>query len=195
MERIEYLPLIFIACEPMKINVVGTSGSGKSTVARQLAEKFSVPYIELDKLFWRQDWQGTPDDEFLARLAQVLGDADGGWVLDGNYTRTKSIKWREVDWVVWVDYGFCRTLFQAVRRAATRAWARTELWPGTGNRESFRRSFFSRDSIILWTLKTYRKNRANYLDDMKNARYAHIRFIRLRSPGQTLTFIRSLPQE
>ncbi|QUY49733.1 adenylate kinase [Serratia plymuthica] len=178
----------------MKINVVGTSGSGKSTVARQLAEKFAVPYIELDTLFWRRDWQGTPDDEFLARLAQVLGDADSGWVLDGNYTRTKSLKWREVDWVVWVDYGFCRTLFQAVRRAAMRAWTRTELWPDTGNRESFRRSFFSRDSIILWTLKTYRKNRTGYLDDMNDARYGHIRFIRLRSPRQTLRFIRSLPQ-
>lgn len=178
----------------MKINVVGTSGSGKSTVARQLAEKFALPHIELDKLFWRPQWQGTPDDEFLAQVAQALAKAESGWVLDGNYSRTKTIKWESVDWVVWVDYGFCRTLFQAVRRAATRAWQGTELWPGTGNRESFRRSFFSRDSIVLWTIKTYRKNRAGYLADMNNARYRHIRFIQLRSPAQTARFIRALPQ-
>ncbi|MBB1580650.1 adenylate kinase [Serratia sp. OS31] len=178
----------------MKINVVGTSGSGKSTVARQLAAKFALPHIELDKLFWRPQWQGAPDDEFLAQLAQALAAAESGWVLDGNYSRTKTIKWESVDWVVWVDYGFCRTLFQAVRRAATRAWQDTELWPGTGNRESFRRSFFSRDSIVLWTIKTYRKNRAGYLADMNDARYRHIRFIQLRSPEQAARFLRALPQ-
>ncbi|MDW5500928.1 hypothetical protein R6Y99_14140 [Pseudomonas lundensis] len=178
----------------MKINVVGTSGSGKSTVARQLAEKLALPHIELDPLFWRPDWQGTPDDEFLARVAQVLAEGANGWVLDGNYSRTKAIKWRHVDWVVWVDYGFCRTLFQAMRRAATRAWSGNELWAGTGNRESFRRSFFSRDSVVLWTIKTYRKNQVDYLADMNNPKYQHIRFIRLRSPEQTERFMRDLSQ-
>lgn len=177
----------------MKINVVGTSGSGKSTLARQLAEKLVLPYIELDTLFWRSDWQGTPDDVFIARVTRALAVAESGWVLDGNYSRTKAVKWDSVDWVVWVDYGFCRTLYQAVRRAVTRAWLGTELWPGTGNRESFRRSFFSRESIVLWTIKTYRKNRRGYLADMNNSQYQHIRFIRLRSPGQTKSFIRNLP--
>ena len=131
----------------------------------------------------------------VAATPQALAKAESGWVLDGNYSRTKTIKWESVDWVVWVDYGFCRTLFQAVRRAATRAWQGTELWPGTGNRESFRRSFFSRDSIVLWTIKTYRKNRAGYLADMNDARYRHIRFIQLRSPAQTARFIRALPRQ
>ena len=131
----------------------------------------------------------------LRQVAQALAKAESGWVLDGNYSRTKTIKWESVDWVVWVDYGFCRTLFQAVRRAATRAWQGTELWPGTGNRESFRRSFFSRDSIVLWTIKTYRKNRAGYLADMNDARYRHIRFIQLRSPAHTEKFLRALSRQ
>ena len=44
----------------MKINVVGTSGSGKSTLARQLAERLDVPYIEMDRLYWRPEWQERP---------------------------------------------------------------------------------------------------------------------------------------
>ena len=32
----------------MNINVVGTSGVGKSTLARRLAQILSVPYIEMD---------------------------------------------------------------------------------------------------------------------------------------------------
>ena len=124
----------------MKINVVGTSGSGKSTLARQLAERLDVPYIEMDRLYWRPEWQGTPDDAFPARLEQALAEAGEGWVLDGNYSRTQPIKWREVDYILWLDYGFGRTLWQAVRRACRRAASKRELWPGTGNRESFRRS-------------------------------------------------------
>ena len=37
----------------MKINVVGTSGVGKSTLAKRLAALLSVPYIEMDTLYWR----------------------------------------------------------------------------------------------------------------------------------------------
>ncbi|MGL6010114.1 MAG: adenylate kinase, partial [Shewanella oncorhynchi] len=106
--------------------------------------------------------------------------------------RTQAVKWRDVDWVVWVDYGFSRTLWQAVRRAAVRAWHQTELWPDTGNCESFRCSFFSRESIILWTIKTYRKNRIKYLADQQDPANRHIRFIQLRSPAETAAFLASL---
>lgn len=175
----------------MKINVVGTSGSGKSTLSKRLAQRLNVPCIEIDRLYWRPDWQGTPDDELFARLAQRLAAAPG-WVLDGNYNRTRPVKWRSVDAVVWLDYGFCRTLRQAVRRAVLRAWRRHELWPGTGNRESFRRTFFSRESILWWTMKTWRQNRRRYLADMQDPRYAHIRFVRLRNQRETEAFIASL---
>jgi adenylate kinase family enzyme len=46
----------------VKINVIGTSGSGKSTLAKQIATELAIPYIEMDRLYWRPDWQGTPDD-------------------------------------------------------------------------------------------------------------------------------------
>lgn len=69
----------------MKINVVGTSGSGKSTLAHQLAQKLAVPYIEMDKLHWRPDWQNASDDEFLQLVKQTLASAPAGWVLDGIY--------------------------------------------------------------------------------------------------------------
>ncbi|HHG8771492.1 TPA: AAA family ATPase [Raoultella planticola] len=174
----------------MKINVVGTSGVGKSTLARRLAQTLSVPCIEMDRLYWLAQWQGTPDDEFFAKIAAAT-DAPG-WVLDGNYNRSRPVKWREVDLVVWLDYGFCRTLRQAVCRAASRASRRQELWPGTGNRESFRRSFFSRESIIWWTIKTWKQNRQRYQSDMADPAYRHIRFIRLRHPRQTEDFIRQL---
>ena len=118
-----------------------------------------------------------------------------GWVLDGNYNRSRPVKWRNVDLVVWVDYGFARTLRQAICRAISRASSGQELWPGTGNRESFRRAFLSRDSIIWWTLKTWKNNRQRYQSDMSDQAYRHVRFVRLRHPRQTEDFIRQLQRQ
>ena len=175
----------------MKINVIGTSGSGKSTLAKQIAAELAIPYIEMDRLYWRPEWQGTPDDLFEEKLELAL-QASPDWVLDGNYNRTRPIKWRNVDVVVWVDYGFVRTLRQAVIRAIRRAWPKHELWPGTGNKESFRRAFLSRESIIIWTMKTWRNNRTRYAADLQDPRYAHIRFVRITRREQVETLIASL---
>ena len=131
------------------------------------------------------------DDAFLEKLEHALS-ASQNWVLDGNYNRTRPVKWRNVDLVVWVDYGFVRTLYQAVIRAIKRAWHQHELWPGTGNKESFRRAFFSRESIIIWTIKTWRNNRRRYQVDMQNPDYAHIRFIRITRRAQAEMLISSL---
>lgn len=175
----------------MKINIIGTSGSGKSTLARRIAAELAIPYIEMDRLYWRPNWQGTEDDALWSRLENTLA-ATEDWVLDGNYNRTRPVKWRNVDLVVWVDYGFGRTLYQAVSLAFRRAWHKQELWPGTGNCESFRRSFFSRESIIIWTIKTWRSNRERYEADMRNPQYDHIRFVRITRRQDAETLIASL---
>ncbi|MFS2223311.1 AAA family ATPase [Pantoea sp. B65] len=174
----------------MKINVIGTSGSGKSTLARAIARQLDLPYIEMDALFWQRDWGESSDEQLFARLEQALQQP--GWVLDGNYKRTQAIKWRDIDTIVWVDYGFLRTLYQAIRRAISRSWHQQELWPGTHCRESFRKSFLSRDSIILWTIKTWRHNRQRYQALLSDPRYQHLRFIRLTSPQMSREFIAGL---
>ena len=132
-----------------RVNVVGASGSGKSTFSKQLASQLEQPLIEMDALFWNSNWTESPDELFFARLRSAL--AHPRWVLDGNYDRTLPIKWQDVTAVIWLDYSLRRTLLQGLERALVRAWTRVELWPGTGNRESFRATFFSKKSVLLWS--------------------------------------------
>ncbi len=174
----------------MNINVVGTSGSGKSTLARRLAHRLELPGSSSIACTGGRTGRARRMRHFFAAIAAAT--ATPGWVLDGNYNRSRSVKWRAVDLVIWVDYGFWRTLRQAVWRAASRAWRHQELWPGTGNCESFRRSFCSRESIILWTLKTWRQHRRRYLADMQDPQYRHIRFVRVRNPRQAEALLREL---
>ena len=112
-------------------------------------------------------------------------------MLDGNYSRTLVIKWKEVEIVIWLDYSFIRTVFQAIQRAIGRIISQEELWPGTGNRETFRK-LFSRDSIVLWTISTYAKKRKNISEYMTSDEFSHIVFIQLKSPSESDHFLNKI---
>lgn len=173
-----------------RINVVGTSGSGKSTFARQLAMILQLPHIEMDALFWKPDWLESSDEEFFARIEDVTNQEE--WVLDGNYTRTTPIKWRRVEMVIWLDMSFPRTFSRVTKRAFHRSISQQEIWPGTGNRETLRKALFSRDSIILWMLTSYRRNRQKYLETMNSPDYKQISFVHLTTPGEVNQFLEVL---
>ena len=51
-----------------KIIVIGVTGSGKSTLAKKLSTTFGYPYIQLDKLFWKKNWQGSSDEELFSHV-------------------------------------------------------------------------------------------------------------------------------
>jgi adenylate kinase family enzyme len=174
-----------------RVNVVGCSGSGKSTLSRRLSERLNHHYIEMDALFWKKGWTESHDEEFFARLEKALNREK--WVLDGNYDRTVHIKWNKITAVIWVDYSFARTLAQAVRRALSRAWTGAEIWPDTGNRESLVRAFLTKDSVLLWTVRSHKSIRKRYQERMADPKFRHINFVRLRSRAETRAFLNSLP--
>lgn len=176
-----------------RINVVGTSGSGKSTFAKKLSSALGYPYVEMDKVFWGPNWKKPSEEEFFDKLRLAVSGPQ--WVLDGNYTRTIPIKWENIELVIWLDYSFPRALFQAIRRASFRAWTKEELWEGTGNRESFRKSFFSRESIIWWTITTYTKTRKKYESYLSDKRFSHIQFIRLKNHAEAQDFLATLQKD
>ncbi|MFK7914753.1 MAG: hypothetical protein AB8B93_12630, partial [Pseudomonadales bacterium] len=120
-----------------RFNIVGTSGCGKSAFSRRLGERLDLPHIEMDQLFWKADWTEPADAEFFEKLDQAIGGDH--WVLDGNYTRTIPIKWPRTELVVWLDMPFRTTLARVTSRSFKRALFGVELWPDTGNVETFKR--------------------------------------------------------
>jgi len=64
-----------------RINVVGTSCSGKTTPARVLSKRLDLPHVEMDALFWGPSWTPVPDAIFRRRVATALEGER--WVVDG----------------------------------------------------------------------------------------------------------------
>jgi dephospho-CoA kinase len=55
----------------VRIAAVGTSGAGKTTMAKALAADLALPRVELDALNWEADWRDlsqTNPDEFARRV-------------------------------------------------------------------------------------------------------------------------------
>ncbi|MFZ1043889.1 MAG: shikimate kinase [Anaerolineales bacterium] len=54
-----------------RVVVIGTTSSGKSTLARRLADQFALDFIELDALHWEPNWREAPDEVFRARVDEA----------------------------------------------------------------------------------------------------------------------------
>jgi len=160
-----------------RIVVAGTSGSGKTTMARALAERLGTAHVELDRLYWERDWTSAADDVFRDRVVAAL--ATDRWVIDGNYQQVRDLYLPLTDTVVWLDLPLRTCLRRVVARTYRRARSGEELW-GTGNRESWRKQLGS-DSLIWWVLTTHRRRRREYEARFAEPENAHIRLVRLRS--------------
>src|SRR5919198_3635557 len=169
---------------PPKIAVVGTSGSGKTTVARELARRLGVPHVELDALFHGPGWTETPAEEFQRRVAAAT-DSDG-WVVDGNYdSKLGDLVLGRADTVVWLDLPLRVSLSRVTRRTIGRIRTGEELW--SGNRESWRGGFFGWDSMVVWAIRSHlrlRRARATRL-----AAHPHLRGVRLRSAREVESYL------
>ncbi len=101
-----------------RVSVVGVSGAGKSTVARELSVILGVPRLELDGVFHQPGWEPLPDEEF--RRAVAAEAAADGWVIDGNYSTVRPLVWARADTVVWLDLPKVTVMRQVVWRTLRR---------------------------------------------------------------------------
>lgn len=169
-----------------RVVVIGTSCAGKSTFARKLAHLRNVPHVELDQLFWGPDWTPKPPEQFRALVAAAT-EAEQ-WVVDGNYSGVRDILWSKASTVVWMNYGLPTVLWRAISRTVHRTFSQAELWHG--NRESFRRSFMSRESILVWVVSTCRRRQREFANLRTRAAYPHLSWLEFGSPAAAARFLR-----
>jgi adenylate kinase family enzyme len=162
-----------------RVNVKGTSGSGKSTFAAELARRLEVPYIELDALHHGPNWAEPTAEDFRARVRAAMEAAPEGWVIDGNYeTKLGDTVLGKADTIVWLDLPLVLKTRRLLRRTHVRIRDRVELW--SGNTEDWGGVLWGKDALLWWAVRGHFRHRRQwprcYGDDP--------RFVRLRSVAE-----------
>lgn len=164
-----------------RLVVVGNTGSGKTTLARQLGQILNLPHTELDAIHWGPNWTPLETAVFRQRVTEIANrDA---WIVDGNYSKVRDIIWARAEALIWLDYPLHIIFWRLLRRGLTRSITRQPLW--NDNRETLRGQFFSRDSLFIWALKKQWSRRREYPQLFRQTENAHLIIVHLHSPRHT----------
>ena len=171
----------------MNFYIAGTSGSGKSTLAKQLAHRFQLTHIELDALHFDRNWLERPDADFMRDVSSKM--EEGPWVICGNYKEILSLSLEKVDHLIWLDYSLSLTFWRVTKRTFRRL-LKKEKCCGE-NYERWHQQFFTQQSIFLWVLRTYQKNKRRYENISKYSLYASC-VRRIKSPQELEIFLNTM---
>lgn len=170
-----------------RIVVIGTTGSGKTTLARALSAALGIPRAEQDAFFHEAHWQPAAPERFRARVDAFT--AQPAWVIDGNYVPVRDLIWSRADTLVWLDYPapivFRRLLLRTVRRSLTRE----ELW--NGNRERLLPNLFTPGGLIPWFFRTHWRRQRETPPLL--AAHPHLRVHHLRHPREADALVTATP--
>ena len=174
----------------MRIVVVGTSGAGKTTLARRIAALLELRYIELDAINWQSGWRDLTrhdPEEFVRRVSEAI-EAEA-WVVDGNYGPVRERVWQCATHLVWLDYERPVIMARVIPRSLIRAILRTELW--AGNRERWRH-MLRPSHPIRWAWSTWDRRRRETAELLAQRECAHLVVLRLRRPREVESAVNRL---
>ena len=168
----------------LRVVVVGTSGSGKTTFAKSLSQRVNIPHIEVDALYWGPNWTERPEEDFRADITRAI--AAPSWILDGNYSEGRQIVWQRATMLVWLNYSFPVVFSRAVYRTVIRVVTRKRLF--AGNRESLRQ-IVDPDWIPWWVIRTFRRRRREYGALLNSPEFKHLEVKVFRRPRDAEAYL------
>ena len=172
---------------PKRVVIIGTSGCGKTTLARFLSEKWDLPMCDLDDLYWLPGWKERDRAEELADVERVV--AGEKWVIAGNYSRHRELIWYRADLIIWLDLSLVRCAWRGLSRSIRNIWYRRPMC--NGNYDGLDRLLrLDNRSILYWVLTTHKKKRTRYLKLLETEKDPKLpKHFRFTSPREVASFI------
>jgi len=163
-----------------RIVIIGRTGSGKTTLARELAAALDVPHVELDSLFFGPDFSTVPLDLLRERTVQAI--AGECWVTDGNKSAVRDLVWPRADTIIWLDYSLAVSLWRLGKRALRRTSVLRAQAAGSGKKAGLLKNIIAGAKGVLTALRSHRGQRRLYPKLFALPENQHLAVIRLNSP-------------
>src|SRR3989338_1323924 len=112
--------------KPSRIAIIVISASGKSVLAREIAEKTGLPLIHMDQLFWKGNWEAVPEAEYLKKHQEII--QQDKWIIEGYVEESMADRLKRADQIIYLDYpGWLCVIWSIKRWFNHRREARPEL--------------------------------------------------------------------
>ncbi|MEZ4628753.1 MAG: DNA topology modulation protein FlaR [Eubacteriales bacterium] len=99
----------------MKRVIIGSSGSGQSTLAKRLAQEHGIEPLYLDRVHFLPDWAEREPESAREIVWAEMQKPD--WVIDGNYTHMhREERLREADEIIFLNYPRFICLMRVLKR-------------------------------------------------------------------------------
>jgi adenylate kinase family enzyme len=170
-----------------RVAVFGTTGGGKSTLARRLAEATGLPLYPLDRIQFRPGGGEVPREEYLMAHAELL--RQDAWIIDGYGCMASAWeRFSKADTLVYVDLPLVTHHWWVTKRLIAGLFVQPEGWPEG--------SPLWRSTIhcykVLWLC--HRRLTPKYRQLVAEAA-ASKRVHRLRSPAEMTVFVDAVRHE
>ena len=100
-----------------KIHIIGSIGSGKTTVARWLAKELAIPHYELDNVVWQRSAAGDVRRSVEQRddkLATIL--SQGEWIIEGVHYKWLEPSFQAADIILYLDTPYKKRRARIIKR-------------------------------------------------------------------------------
>ncbi len=100
-----------------KIFIVGSPGSGKTTLAIKLSKTLQIPHFDLDDIRFPKPGLKRPDHEALPLVEQLTQQPK--WIIEGIYISWVQKHLKDADKIIFLDIPFYIAFVRVVKRYLT----------------------------------------------------------------------------
>ena len=103
---------------PKKIHIIGSVGSGKTTLAKELSARLQIPYYELDNIVWKRHKSGDirrTENERKVYLQTIIDS--GCWIVEGvhNEEWVKN-SFQHAELIIFLDTNYSIRSYRIIKR-------------------------------------------------------------------------------